>query len=376
MTRARRCHPPTSKRSARLQARIAVSLAVVVLLVGHALADDPPARSPPTRILDTAGAVHEIAGVSSARACAIVFLGVECPISNRYVAELNLIARDAAALGVPLLGAISDPAVTRAAAVEHRQKLAIEFPVLFDASGDLAARLRPSHVPEAFVLDGAGAILYRGRIDDGWVELGRARATVTKHELRDAIAAAAAGRPIATPRTEAVGCSFGDAPPAAPTYARDVAPLLAAHCVECHHADAIGPFPLTTFSEARRHARDIALITSARIMPPWHAVAGRGPRFRDERQLSSREIERLAAWVASGTPAGDARDLPPAATFSAEWKLGEPDLVLEMPRAFEVPTSGRDVYRCFVVSSKQLPEMKIFSTLTQTSMVKPKRKPR
>src|SRR5690349_24019898 len=78
----------------------------------------------------------------------------------------------------------------------------------------------------------------------------------------------------------------GAAPTAAPTYNRDVAPILDAKCASCHRIGGIAPFPLTTSSEARAHATGIARLTKAGLMPPWMP----GP---DSAALVGRDVRRL-----------------------------------------------------------------------------------
>jgi len=135
-----------------------------------------------------------------------------------------------------------------------------------------------------------------------------------------------------------------------PTYARDIAPILNESCVECHHAGGIGPFALTHYEEARSKAHAIAAATSDRFMPPWRAKPGYGGEFRNEKILSERQIATLKAWAEAGAPAGDLTTLdPPPAFPNSRWRLGEPDRVFVMPEAFEVPATGDDIYRYFVL---------------------------
>ena len=69
--------------------------------------------------------------------------------------------------------------------------------------------------------------------------------------------------------TALVAHAGGAAPSAAPTYNRDVAPILDAKCASCHRIGGIAPFPLTTAAEARAHASGIVRMTKAGAMPPW-----------------------------------------------------------------------------------------------------------
>lgn len=83
-------------------------------------------------------------------------------------------------------------------------------------------------------------------------------------------------------------------------------------------------------------------------MPPWKPEPGKG-EFEGDRRLTDRELETIAQWVQNGTPEGDPADLPQAPDWTTTWQLGEPDLVVRMPRPYDVPASGRDVFRTFVV---------------------------
>jgi mono/diheme cytochrome c family protein len=162
----------------------------------------------------------------------------------------------------------------------------------------------------------------------------------------------ALGLVIAVARPTAV--SGGDAPepggvPEPPTYAGQVAAILQNHCLECHRSGQVGPFPLKTYAQARKRAADIATVVSNRQMPPWKAVPQAYPRFKYERSLSAPDIATVVAWAEAGAPEGDPSRVPTPPEFSDEWKLGTPDLVLEMPADFEVPAEGPDIYRCFVI---------------------------
>ncbi|HEX6882150.1 MAG TPA: redoxin family protein [Planctomycetota bacterium] len=311
-----------------------------------------------TRVVDLGGRVHRLGMGTGVQPVALVFLDTGCPIANKYVPELGALAALAAEEGVQFFGVLSDPTVTATAARAHCAEYALAFPVLFDASGELAGRLGPTHVPEAFVLDDDDRVYYRGRIDDRFEDLGKQRAQVSAHDLAAALRGVGERTPLAAARTRPIGCVFEawSARPAdaAVTYHRDVAPILNANCVECHRAGDVGPFPLGTFAEAQRRARTIAEVTRSRLMPPWFAAEGAG-HFRDERRLSPGEIARLEAWASAGAPEGDPADaLPPPAFPDERWRLGPPDLVVEMPVAYELPAAGDDIYRYFVVPNALL----------------------
>lgn len=134
----------------------------------------------------------------------------------------------------------------------------------------------------------------------------------------------------------------------APTFAKDVAPILFDNCVSCHRPNEVAPFTLTTYDDARKRAKTIAKVTEDRFMPPWKAVEGHG-EFVGARRLKEDQIKTLRAWADAGAPEGDAKLTPPLPKFPEGWQLGEPDLIVSMPETFTIPAEGRDVYRCFVL---------------------------
>ena len=133
-----------------------------------------------------------------------------------------------------------------------------------------------------------------------------------------------------------------------PTFAEHVAPIVFANCTSCHRPGEVGPFALQTYEEVRKRGKMIARVVERRLMPPWHPVEGHG-EFSDELALSTAEIETLVAWVDAGCPEGDSKKTPPLPKFTPGWQLGEPDLVVKMAKGFEVPASGPDIYRNFVI---------------------------
>ena len=136
--------------------------------------------------------------------------------------------------------------------------------------------------------------------------------------------------------------------PSAPTFNRDIAPIVFSNCVVCHHPGGLGPFSLTSYAEVKKRARQIAEVTGTRLMPPWMPEPGRGV-FHGERGLSAGQIAMLRQWSENGTPEGHPGDLTAKALWHDEWQFGQPDLIVTMPESFTLPSEGKDVYRNFVV---------------------------
>ena len=146
----------------------------------------------------------------------------------------------------------------------------------------------------------------------------------------------------------ALGLASLAASPPHPTFTRDVAPIVFAHCTPCHHDGGAGPFSLTSYADVRKRARQIARLTRARVMPPWPPVSGHG-RFKGERRLDDGQIATLGRWAAQGAIEGDLHDLPPKPSFTRDWQLGAPDLVLTAASEWTLPAEGDDVFRNFVL---------------------------
>ena len=230
---------------------------------------------PPLRFLtalDLTGQIHRIGNGEGYEAVALVFMNDECPISREYVPELNRLAKSLADKPVKFLGVIGERGMTRARAAKFQEEFKIEFPVLFDASGELRAALQPTHVPEAFVLDKTAQVVYHGRIDDQYAAPGKKRPQAMTHDLSDAVTAVLAGNAPAVASTTPVGCPMpkevasADQPPV--TYNREIAPIMLAHCAECHRPGEVAPCSLLTFEDAAKRAEHLADVTGERRMPP------------------------------------------------------------------------------------------------------------
>jgi Flp pilus assembly protein TadD/mono/diheme cytochrome c family protein len=131
------------------------------------------------------------------------------------------------------------------------------------------------------------------------------------------------------------------------TFTKDVAPILFTACAPCHRPEGVGPFSLLTYDDAKSHAAAIVMATRDRVMPPWKPEPGYG-EFLDERRLTADQIATLGRWLEDGLLEGDPALLPPAPSWSGQWQLGTPDVVLETA-PYTLRASGEDVYRNFVL---------------------------
>lgn len=126
--------------------------------------------------------------------------------------------------------------------------------------------------------------------------------------------------------------------PGAPTFSKDVAPILYKNCAGCHRPGEIAPMALLTYKDVRPWAKSIRDEVADRTMPPWHADPKHG-RFTNDRSLSDAERDTIVKWANAGAPEGDPKELPPLPTFTEGWTIGKPDLVLTIPE-YTVPADG------------------------------------
>lgn len=317
-------------------------------------------------LIDLDGAPHNFGQNDHRRVRAFVFLSAECPVSNGYLRSLSdLHARLSKLKDVEIFGVVSDVTVTRAAAVKHFAQYKCTLPILFDGSGLMLEALKPTHVPEAFVLDQRGTVLYRGAIDNAWEAIGRRRPKAEQAYLSAAIESAIKGKPVAVAQTEPVGCLVEAAPEpdaiAKVTYTRDIAPIIQSRCQNCHRDGQVAPFSLTNYQQVAKRAKQIVLVTEDRIMPPWIPKSS-DVKFVGDRRLTDRELGLLKTWAEAGRAEGDQADLPPPAKFAQGWRLGEPDLIVKMSEPFEVPADGPDILQNFVIPL-DIPEDKLVAAI-------------
>ncbi len=139
-----------------------------------------------------------------------MFTRTDCPISNRLIPEVCRLHDVYQTRGVDFYLDDVDPNESPDDIRRHLSEYRIPCQALRDPRHDLANDSGATITPEAVVFGKDEKMTYRGRVNDLYVDIGRARAEPTTHDLADAIEATVLGRPVATPRTEAVGCKIED----------------------------------------------------------------------------------------------------------------------------------------------------------------------
>ena len=160
-------------------------------------------------VLDLAGQPVDPLPRPGAGPAVLVFVRTDCPIANRYAPELRRLQDRFARDGVAFWLVYPDASETPAAIRRHQRDFGLGFHALRDPQHDLVKATQATVTPETavFVPGAAGPrMVYRGRIDDRYVDFGRSRRAPTSRDLREVLQALAAGSTLTPRTTPAVGC--------------------------------------------------------------------------------------------------------------------------------------------------------------------------
>jgi thiol-disulfide isomerase/thioredoxin len=176
---------------------------LLLVLIGLAWAG-----APDFSLKDDAGITHTAAELSRSKATVFIFVATDCPNSNTYAPVLARLDREYAPRGVAFFNVYSDPQET--AATVHKHDIDFETPVtgLLDPHQTLARETGARSTPEVVILGPTGQQLYRGRVDNRFVDLGKTRYQPTENDLQEALDAILQGKPVPHPVTKTLGCAI------------------------------------------------------------------------------------------------------------------------------------------------------------------------
>ena len=155
------------------------------------------------KLPDAEGREHSLASLRGKNGTVLIFVSTQCPVSNAYDARMEKLAQDLRARGVNVVGINSNVSETPADIRAHASAKGLTFPVLKDAGNRVADSLNAQVTPEAYFLDASSKLVYRGRIDNS-----RRGDQINSEELREAVEATLAGKPVAKTEVKAFGCSI------------------------------------------------------------------------------------------------------------------------------------------------------------------------
>lgn len=158
---------------------------------------------PDFKLPDADGKEHTLASLKGKTGTVVIFIATQCPVSNAYNERMQKLADDYSAKGFNVVGINSNVKELAPEVKQHAAEKGLKFTILKDTGNVVADSLDAQVTPEAYLLDASGKLIYRGRIDNS-----RNGDAITNTELRDAIEATLAGKPVEKSEVKAFGCSI------------------------------------------------------------------------------------------------------------------------------------------------------------------------
>ena len=327
-----------------------LGLAIVAGGVPDATAE-APRKVGDFKLLDHRGKSHQLSWYGDQKAVVIFVQGNGCPIVRNGAVTLKKLRDAYTDRGVVFFMLNPQMQDDRASIAEEAEEFGYDFPILVDEAQLVAESLGVDRTSESFVIDPkAMTVVFRGPVDD---RLGyeAQKPEAKNHYLRDALDAVLAGKAVPAEVPAAPGCLINfparEKHSRSPvSYAKDVAPILKANCVECHHDGGIAPWSMKSHAMVQGWSKMMQEVVMTRRMPPGQIDPHVGKPIKDVAGLSPAEQQLLIHWIEAGAPFDEGGDDPLAAlTFDdPRFTLGKPDIVLKVP-AQSIPATGVIDYR-------------------------------
>ena len=172
------------------------------------LAIGSPAPMADTKMTGVGGKEITLAEAAGKKGTMVIFMCNHCPWVKAWQTRITKIGNTAVSKGIGVVAVNSnDPAAypeDDMANMKTRAKdLGFKFPYVVDATSDVARAFGATHTPEIYLFDASGKLVYHGAVDDN-----RDEKLVKKPYLTEAVAAVAAGKPVALAETKSLGCGI------------------------------------------------------------------------------------------------------------------------------------------------------------------------
>ena len=189
----------------------ATFLVTLAVVAGSGRTSDSEIPAPPAigatiedfTLPDADGTNRTLASLKGKNGSVIIFIAVQCPVSNAYNERMEKLAQDYKAKGINVIGINSNFTEDASAVKAHASQNKLTFTILKDAGNKTADRLGATKTPEAYFLDANNKLLYHGRIDNS-----KDPAGVNTNELRDALDLSLSGKPVEKTTATAFGCTI------------------------------------------------------------------------------------------------------------------------------------------------------------------------
>ena len=147
---------------------------------------------------------------ASAGSCAsykvYVFLSENCPISRYYTLKLKDLHAKYASDKLEFTAVFPNRLSTPQTITAFKEKYGLPFPCMGDVDHALVNSLQVTITPEVVIVGPGNGAVYRGRIDNTFVRIGKRRRTTTEHDLDAVLNTLREGTPPSFRETQAVGC--------------------------------------------------------------------------------------------------------------------------------------------------------------------------
>jgi peroxiredoxin len=184
---------------------------VAISLAANAKTFDADIPAPPVigativdfTLPDVDGKDHSLASLKGKYGTVLIFVAVQCPVSNAYNERMEKLAQDYKARGINVVGINANSTESAADVKKHAAEKSLTFPILKDDGNKIADTLGATRTPEAYFLDAGNKLIYHGRIDNS-----KDLSQVNSSELREALDLTLAGKPVTKTTANAFGCSI------------------------------------------------------------------------------------------------------------------------------------------------------------------------
>ena len=152
---------------------------------------------------DANGTEHALKSLKGKNGTVLLFISVQCPVSNAYNERMEKLAQDYTDKGIAIIGINSNVAEDAAAVKAHAAEKGLTFTILKDAGNKVADKLGATRTPEAYFLDNNNKLIYHGRIDNS-----QNSSAIESNDLRQALDSTLSGKTVEKPEAKAFGCTI------------------------------------------------------------------------------------------------------------------------------------------------------------------------
>mgnify|MGYP000601080722 CR=1 FL=1 len=141
------------------------------------------------------------------RVVVYIFLGEECVISQHYTLQLRALHEQFVDKNIEFKGYFPNPNSTMETVDAFKEKYQVPFDIKLDKAQLQMMKFGVQVTPEVVVFKPeTQEVLYQGRIDNTYFQVGKRRRVTTTFELKDALIAIQNNKKIAVEKTEVIGC--------------------------------------------------------------------------------------------------------------------------------------------------------------------------